>query len=111
MTAREAYAPWVRQVGDYSRCTLTIPSDKVPALSALASRYGTIFSSQLARYVDGIWDNFLIDGLRWAWFPARRSMQRPERYRAPSWSWASLDGAWLREPVKREDQLLSKSVR
>ncbi|KAI9736769.1 MAG: hypothetical protein M1834_000973 [Cirrosporium novae-zelandiae] len=84
------YWDWYEMLSDYTRRGLTNPEDKLPALSGLAYN----FSVQTRdRYVAGLWKAHLTDGLLWQ---AARSdnayLSRPEKYRAPSWSWASLDG-------------------
>lgn len=99
MEAEEAYISWVRCVNLYSSCLMSFDCDKFPALAGLAERYGRKFHQQLGYYVAGNWDNFLIQGLRWMVQPARKFTRRPS-YRAPSWSWASLNGTYLRDPCK-----------
>ncbi|KAH8597052.1 heterokaryon incompatibility protein-domain-containing protein [Bisporella sp. PMI_857] len=85
---------WALIVERYSKRSLTRPSDKLPALSGLASSFHkSMESSDSAAddYVAGLWRRNLIDYLYW--FPKKRKGVRPPAYRAPSWSWAALDGA------------------
>lgn len=85
---------WYRLVQMYSMRKLTISDDKLPALSGLAANFSshiclkidtTVPSSQ---YLAGLWSHDIIRGLCWQSSDALRS----PNYRAPTWSWASLDG-------------------
>ncbi|KAF4628515.1 hypothetical protein G7Y89_g9639 [Cudoniella acicularis] len=85
---------WSAIVESYSACSLTFFSDKLPALSAAAEKFGSVLS---ASYVAGMWTNTLHFNLCWYrkkffWPP---SNPRPREYQAPSWSWASIN-----EPVE-----------
>ncbi|KAH7346241.1 heterokaryon incompatibility protein-domain-containing protein [Rhexocercosporidium sp. MPI-PUGE-AT-0058] len=85
---------WRRLVEKYSKTEATYEKDKLPALSGLAK---TIQEMSKDTYVAGLWKNTILDGLIWK---TRKPafVHRPTQYRAPSWSWAALDGevAWLR---------------
>jgi hypothetical protein len=76
---------WYALLWAYGPRKLTNASDKLPALSGLAQ----IFSQKLNdEYVAGLWRNSLIEGMFWQGL----SCTRVSEYRAPSWSWASMDG-------------------
>ncbi|KAN0099783.1 HET domain containing protein [Hyaloscypha variabilis] len=86
---------WRQIIVQYSPLTLTVPSDKLPALSGLAER---MRSSTNQGYFAGLWWNSLALDLLWfrgsyRWDPDRPSIT-PEyvAQRTPSWSWASVDG-------------------
>ncbi|KAE8160052.1 hypothetical protein BDV40DRAFT_271597 [Aspergillus tamarii] len=64
---------------------MTCPSDKLPAMSGIAKEYAKVIGSA---YVAGLWREFLVDEL--AWLPLEPCTATSE-YRAPSWSWASVD--------------------
>ncbi|KAK8198122.1 heterokaryon incompatibility protein-domain-containing protein [Phyllosticta capitalensis] len=99
---QELLRDWIQVVSDYSKTRLSFSSDKLVAISGLANdmkkrlREGNIQpqkplddSQDSVVYLAGIWNNMLPLGLLWELnFP--RS-PRPE-YRAPSWSWASVEG-------------------
>jgi hypothetical protein len=81
---------WSRVVDSYSARSLTFLSDKLPALSGAADKFGCILSDT---YVAGMWQNALRFNLCWyrknrAWPPL---IARPRAYQAPSWSWASIN--------------------
>ena len=80
---------WLRIVTSYSARKSTLPSDKLPALSALAVSYAPIFGPE---YLAGIWAKSAAQQLCWRSPDSRRFFRRPAQYRAPSWSWAALDG-------------------
>ncbi|CVL09042.1 uncharacterized protein FPRN_14576 [Fusarium proliferatum] len=83
---------WNDLVTSYSRRHLTFVTDKLLALSGVASRVHKITKS---RYIAGIWEDNLGIGLCWA----RASTGHHDlptlatEYVAPSWSWASIHGA------------------
>ncbi|KAH0562300.1 hypothetical protein GP486_003007 [Trichoglossum hirsutum] len=78
---------WCQLVVEYSNRKLTKQSDKLPAMSGLASEVARRTGDQ---YLAGLWRSYLHVGLLWESTPGK--MVRPPAFRAPSWSWASLDG-------------------
>ncbi|KAF2096967.1 hypothetical protein NA57DRAFT_77217 [Rhizodiscina lignyota] len=89
--------PWRLLVSQYSTLRLTFGKDKLPALSGcaqqvLVDKYPTDprnFSAQESPYVAGLWRKSLLDDLLWS--AADALLPRPEKWRAPSFSWASVD--------------------
>lgn len=80
---------WRDIVDLFSRLQLTVPSDTLPALSGLAKAARTYMPT--GKYLAGLWTNSLVSDLLWA--PQNPSnSRRTATYRAPSWSWASMDG-------------------
>jgi hypothetical protein len=78
---------WFSLVHDYSKRNLTYSSDKLVALSGLANAIKEIVGKA---YAAGLWeDNLNFDLL---WKTVGQSYPKPTSYRAPSWSWASVDG-------------------
>jgi hypothetical protein len=81
---------WYLMLWDYSKRRLTKSSDKLPALSGLAR----IVGGQLGdKYVAGLWRSTLLEGMLWQAVGTHHgATSAPPEYRAPSWSWASIDG-------------------
>lgn len=80
---------WYRQVlGHYTNMDLSVPSDKLIALSGIAKH---IMPHTGDTYVAGMWRKSLGTHLFWITLTDPRT-SRPQVYRAPTWSWASLDG-------------------
>lgn len=78
---------WQQAVTMYCRRKLSFASDKLPALSGVAELFYPILGG---KYLAGLWTETLLLDLLW-----KRTGQprpRPEKYRAPSWSWAAMDG-------------------
>ncbi|MCJ1243731.1 hypothetical protein MMC30_000928 [Trapelia coarctata] len=77
----------------YTRCSLTRPQDKLIALSGLAQRLRLRLQDT---YLAGLWLRVLPSQLCWKVLACRQSngrpSYRPPTYRAPSWSWAAVDG-------------------
>jgi Heterokaryon incompatibility protein (HET) len=90
---------WSMLVGEYCKLSLTKESDKLPALSGLAHQYQIRWNDQ---YLAGLWRNELWRQLQWYVFCSGANVpRRPFAYRAPTWSWASVEGqqyvffAWI----------------
>ncbi|KAF2136519.1 uncharacterized protein K452DRAFT_343063 [Aplosporella prunicola CBS 121167] len=58
--AEDPWEGWKLVVGPYARKELTQPSDVLPALAGMAAR---MQSERLGRYVAGLWEAYLADGL------------------------------------------------
>ncbi|XXH04880.1 hypothetical protein Hte_011302 [Hypoxylon texense] len=67
----------------YTSKELTVHSDKLVALSGVASRFQRKHGDT---YLAGLWREDLIYGLLW-----RAEEGMPENFYAPSWSWTSVD--------------------
>ena len=82
---------WQELVTEYSKCKLTYPQDKLVAFLGVAKR---VKEAKPDHYVDGMWRKGMSYDLAW-WrlsedreaFPISNTSGR-----APSWSWASVDG-------------------
>jgi hypothetical protein len=98
---------WLVLIENYSKGNLTKPQDKLPALSGLAR---VIAQETNDQYFAGLWLNHLIEDLHWRVYAQDENnrgcprphhpptkgkvlgnIRKPDEYRAPSWSWASLD--------------------
>ncbi|ETS76327.1 hypothetical protein PFICI_11714 [Pestalotiopsis fici W106-1] len=75
----------------YTRRRLTVPGDKLPALSALACSVGKFSGDQ---YLAGIWLADIRLGLAWrvGGESQRSPSPAPSTWVGPSFSWASVDG-------------------
>ncbi|KAK3396576.1 HET-domain-containing protein [Sordaria brevicollis] len=89
------YALWETLVERYTRCKITYPSDKLPALSGLAQAFsiaqGSEFALDANSYLAGLWRPFLPRALCWAVTEDYQTYPC-DQYRAPSWSWTSGEG-------------------
>ncbi|KAH8666965.1 heterokaryon incompatibility protein-domain-containing protein [Xylariales sp. PMI_506] len=87
---------WNRIVETYSKTALTQGGDKLIALAGIARRMSEIIGCD---YVAGLWDKYLASQLLWRVEPLFHHISRsfshpstrPDEYRAPSFSWASID--------------------
>ncbi|EPE33473.1 hypothetical protein GLAREA_06486 [Glarea lozoyensis ATCC 20868] len=86
-TVKNDYEIWYKAVEEYTRRDLTVKSDKLPAISALAQIFQDSTGDQ---YLAGLWSGDLLRGLLWSTYPTL-SLTKPPDWRAPSWSWASND--------------------
>ena len=80
---------WENIVASYSRCSITFSRDKLVALPGLAR---LMQQESGIEYVAGLWRKNLESQLRWQRTHSPGTIERPAVYRAPSWSWASIDG-------------------
>lgn len=91
------YYGWRNLIDDYCHRTLTNSSDRLPALSGLAAKFQRELDS---KYLAGMWEKDLVQYLGWStMFPSAA----PSEYRAPSFSWASVDNPVLYHPIGSED--------
>lgn len=100
-TEELSHRPWCRMIHNYTTRAISYASDKLPAVSALASRVAQETGDE---YLAGLWRSDLVRSLVWyrcvrhrfrsreAAGPWRVDQPRPEIYLAPSWSWASYLG-------------------
>jgi hypothetical protein len=108
---------WRNIVEDYTRRTISVSGDKLPALSGIARRYQESLSGRRGNppvtYLAGLWSVDIIRQLYWNTEPyldsdvnhaisrlermgfgkrPKKKQRRVCQHRAPSWSWASIDG-------------------
>lgn len=89
-----SYKGWHHAVQDYSARSLTVFTDKLPALSGLAA---TVRDYQPAdcRYLAGLWGHTFLEDLQWCSLnddQGPTTNTRYPEYVAPTWSWASVAG-------------------
>ncbi|KAI0966100.1 heterokaryon incompatibility protein-domain-containing protein [Xylaria arbuscula] len=77
---------WQKVVMNYSMLRLTKSSDKLPAIFACAQDMG---DPNRGRYLAGVWERTLGEDLLWT--PRKYSTVSRPTWRAPSWTWASID--------------------
>lgn len=83
-----AYRGWYKMIEDYSERQLSFHSDRLPALSGIASEVADHTSD---RYIAGIWETNAALGICWK-RSYQNSLTKPDCYIAPSWSWVSALG-------------------
>ncbi|KAK3901018.1 heterokaryon incompatibility protein-domain-containing protein [Staphylotrichum tortipilum] len=82
---------WGKMITAYSSRELTVPSDKLVAISAVVKDMARkLRYPRPENYLAGLWRQNLASWLLWEIQVLPRP--HPARYRAPSWSWASVDG-------------------
>lgn len=97
----DEYSFWYDILEEFSRRKLTFSADVLPAVVGLAQESAATLHDV---YVNGLWKKDLARGILWEarvhvrgvderMAPARRTEQ--SAMRAPSWSWASVDGCVL----------------
>lgn len=115
------YSWWQQIVQMYTSRALTYGKDRLPALSGLALEMKHVTQDT---YLAGLWKNDLRSGLCWQrpslsnpsplnqyrYWPDHRLLTKPLENRAPSWSWASLDGP-VEFPFEQEIVLSSAGQR
>ncbi len=87
------YKLWHHLVSEYTLRRLSHPSDKLPAISGIAHKFYDVTKSD---YLAGLWTNNVVQDLLWHSSPTLQSPYEahrldPDVYRAPSFSWASVD--------------------
>ncbi|RGP77970.1 heterokaryon incompatibility [Fusarium longipes] len=82
----KTFSLWTDLVQQYSRCDLTRPSDKLHAMAGIAKLFEEYTGDE---YAAGLWKSCFTAMLDWRVFDATTCYSAG--YRAPSWSWASVD--------------------
>ncbi|EIW52289.1 HET-domain-containing protein, partial [Trametes versicolor FP-101664 SS1] len=92
---RDIHNAWTEVVEDYTRRTASVESDKLVACAAVAEQFHRALGSD---YLAGLWrSDALLAHLLWSvdlqnTDRLRYPHTRPAAYRAPSWSWAAIEG-------------------
>ncbi|KAF2116957.1 heterokaryon incompatibility protein-domain-containing protein [Lophiotrema nucula] len=98
---------WYHTVEEYTRRSLTHQSDKLPALAGIVKQFQAERESGI--FLNGLFAKHLPSSLLWTVVRdpySQPGFSRQESYRAPSWSWASING-----PVSYKSQrMLSTNV-
>ena len=82
---------WDSVIQLYTNGKLSVASDKLIAVSGLAQQmYQLLPESTDNVYLAGMWRDDLIYQLLWS--TSDRASRCHQNYRAPTWSWASMDG-------------------
>ena len=107
-----AHAVWQRALSSYTNASLTKSEDKLIALAGIASELSPNFSE--CYYVAGLWKEYLPTELLW-YVDMDTISSRQRTYRAPSFSWASVDGpivpgGWQKDDILIEVQAASAST-
>jgi hypothetical protein len=97
----DAYRKWVKLVTDYSKGALTHQSDRLIAFYGVAQwMQKQLFHDE---YLAGHWKKHLVNQLLWMTYKHLKK-SRPAEYRAPSWSWASVNGAVAFRDILEADE-------
>jgi hypothetical protein len=80
---------WKSILARYTKLTLTLPTDRLPAISGVAMGFSRILADE---YCAGLWKSALIAELFWILDGDEKLLlRRPRVYQAPSWSWAAIN--------------------
>lgn len=82
---------WVEAVGEYTRRRVSAPNDKLVAFAAIVELFHRTWQTE---YLAGLWRDTLVQDLLW-YKNLEKRHPRPAQFRAPSWSWAAIDGRVL----------------
>ena len=91
---------WFEQVLMFSSCAITNKRDRLIAFTGIAQSYAQDLGPSLNDHLAGIWRQDLLSSLCFT-STRQKTSYRSDAYRAPSWSWESLEG-----PVTTEEFLL-----
>lgn len=98
----EALSVWRDILASYGQLEFTRPSDKLHALSGIAKLFQGFIGQD---YLAGLWKSRIIEQLHWeVVLPAPAVIT----YRAPSWSWASVDGKTTYDIWRPSHQILAE---
>lgn len=116
---------WLSLIENYTMRNLTMQRDKLTALAGVAR---AVAEETRDLYLAGLWGRHFLEDLCWRMYPQEEitdrrdakntpvkgkilgTVRRPTEYRAPSWSWASLDGPVRHIPLSYS-KLVSKVIK
>lgn len=88
-----SFGRWASMVNAFTKRKLTHESDRLPALSGIVKELQLQTGDE---YLAGLWRQNLWHELQWqvdiSFADKDATWRRPATYRAPSWSWASIEG-------------------
>jgi hypothetical protein len=88
---RELYDSWTWIIHFYAKGNLSYSNDKLVALAGIAKQWAQLSGCPASSYLAGLWKSHMPYCLCWFIHLDNRST-RPAKYRAPTWSWTSIDG-------------------
>lgn len=91
---------WFELVKHYTKAHLTQPQDKLVAIAGIARK---VQRARGLTYLAGIWKEYL--PLNLLWHLDAPAHERPAVYRAPTWSWAAIDGQIMHSLVQIKHSL------
>lgn len=114
LSLSQMYQKWNEVVQMFTERQLGYDEEKLPALSGLANQFSAMFrhisaSDQKDEYLAGMWRSNLAQSLLWTveddFYRNNRDedivYRRPKAWRAPSWSWAAVEGPVIISPLRR----------
>ncbi|KAK0674326.1 heterokaryon incompatibility protein-domain-containing protein [Cercophora samala] len=87
----EARVAWAEIVASFTLRWHSHEGDKLPALAGVAEQFSHVTGDS---YLAGLWNKSLVPDLLWRALREKEldpQSSRPAKYRAPSWSWASVN--------------------
>jgi hypothetical protein len=87
---------WDIIVEQYTERKLTVKDDRLIALAAVAEEYGNRDNREMGesvQYLAGLWRPTIEQMWMWRYTDSSNN-RRPKKYRAPTWSWASVDSPY-----------------
>lgn len=89
----DLYQHWQLFLAEYCHRDLTVATDKLPAIQSVAEEIKKVTGFEYLPFA-GMWLHNLRSKLLW-FVVGVTDKSRPLRWRAPSWSWASVDGSLM----------------
>ncbi|KAE8450992.1 hypothetical protein EG329_005432 [Mollisiaceae sp. DMI_Dod_QoI] len=96
------FGEWYKLVEGFVNRSLTYDTDRLPSIAGIVSKLSDMAPSALSspsgfKYCAGLWWQDMPSGLLWAAEGTDEGetskLKKPLKYLAPTWSWASLNGA------------------
>lgn len=98
---------WDELLEQYCQRKITKLSDRLPALAGIAAVFAD--GGAFGAYASGLWDGLFLPLMLWYIEPTKSAKLEPpseaDPALAPSWSWASVRGAWCYRHMRFSDEL------
>ena len=118
LNLKATYHKWRDTVMAFTERQLSIDDDRLTALSGVTRQFRRLIRNASGgirdQYLTGLWSGDLARGLLWTveddWLRQSRDSEvvyrRPRSWRAPSWSWAAVEGPVNYDPLARLHSLI-----
>ncbi|KAK4228679.1 heterokaryon incompatibility protein 6 [Podospora fimiseda] len=87
---------WRDFVENYSRRQMSVKADKLPAIAGIAREMSRVTGLE---YAAGLWKENMLQDLMWRTANGKDWLLRSVEWRAPTWSWASVDAPVLYDEI------------
>lgn len=96
MEMNRLHKSWYALLSHYTKRQMSVEADKLHAIDGIASDISRLTG---VPYVVGLWANNLLHDIMWQTKIGLETLSRAKEWRAPTWSWASVNSLILYDTI------------